>query len=127
VITKIIEATNGPNNWGKFMVMQPTMERWHSSRVAPDMRVLRYCGWGPEHIIVFDLQTCEGAGFRPGGYARADLEKHKIWVCPMFEPFLEWLYQQDLTDINKLPDLIDLPNAPFAMSGYRRKGPQPEK
>lgn len=72
---------------------------------------------------VLDLQTGEGAFFRPGGYAAADLEKHRVWVCPLFEPFLEWLYRQDLTDLGQLPRLVELPDAEFAMRGYRRAGP----
>jgi len=51
-------------------------------------------------------------------------------VCPLYEPFLTWLYTQDTTDLDKLPDFveIDVKDAPFAMSGYRRSGPeaQPE-
>jgi hypothetical protein len=75
--------------------------------------------------IVFDLQTCEGTAFRPGGRAKYDLDKHKIWVCPLFEPFLEWLYKQPQhDDLTALPDTIDLPDVPFALSGYRRNGPE---
>jgi hypothetical protein len=81
-------------------------------------------GWDSRHIIVFDLQTCEGAAFRPGGNAHYDLDKHQIWVRPLFEPFLEWLYKQpQLNDLTALPDCIDLADAPFAMAGYRRNGP----
>lgn len=71
---------------------------------------------------MLDLETGEGALFLPGGYASADLDKHKVWVCPLFEPFLAWLYKQDLQDLSKLPDLVDLPDAPFQWSGYRRSG-----
>jgi hypothetical protein len=73
-------------------------------------------------MIVFDLQTCERASFRPGGNAKYDLDKHKIWVCPLFEPFLCWLYKQQLDDFTALPGHIDLADAPFAMAGYRRNG-----
>jgi hypothetical protein len=76
-----------------------------------------------EYIFVLDLQTGEGAMFRHGGFARADLNKHKIWVCPLFEPFLEWLYEQDVDVLSCLPDTVDLPNAPFELRGYRRAGP----
>jgi hypothetical protein len=44
------------------------------------------------------------------------------WVCPLFEPFLEWLYQQDLTRIEELPSHVDLPEAEFQLHGYRRPG-----
>jgi hypothetical protein len=80
-------------------------------------------GWSPEHLLIVDLQTGEGAIFRPGGLAGHDLNKHAIWVCPLFEPFLTWLYEQDLSDLDKLPAHIDLPEAEFMMSGHRRAGP----
>ena len=73
-------------------------------------------------MLVVDLETGEGAMFSPGGLAAADLQKHRIWVCPMFEPFLAWLYKQDLSDLTKLPKHVDLPDAPFEMHGYRREG-----
>jgi hypothetical protein len=123
VKTKFIEVTNGPQNWGKFLVMRPEEEWEYKSVLQPDFRLLSHIGWAPNHIIVFDLQTCEGAAFRPGGYAKADLNKHRIWVCPMFEPFLEWLYKQEVSDLDALPAHVDLPDAEFQMSGYRRPGP----
>lgn len=123
--TKLIEATNGPKNWGKFMIGRFTREQWgQQSAVDLEWRGSLICGrgWTPKHILVFDLQTGEGALFMHGGLASADLNKHKIWVCPLFEPFLEWLYKQDVEDFDKLPALIDLPNAAFSMRGYRRAG-----
>ena len=124
-----VEVTNGQHNWGKFMVarfdtewqVRSTLYETFDGSVVP---LLRSQGWCPQHTIVFDLATGEGAMFLPGphGYAQADLEKHKVWVCPMFEPFLTWLYKQDLSDLHKLPAHVVLPDAPFAMSGYRRTG-----
>ena len=99
----------------------------YSSRMAEGFGLLQTIGWCPENVIVFDLQTREGAAFRPGGLAEADLKKHAIWVCPMYQPFLEWLYKQDLTDLTKLPATLDLPDAPFEFSGYRRPGPEDRK
>lgn len=123
MITKFIEATNGPLNWGKFMVGRFDKEWSYKSVVDEDGPSLLWGrGWTPEHILVVDLQTGEGAMFMPRGFAPADLNKHKIWVCPLFEPFLTWLYVQDLSDLDKLPAHIDLPNAPFDMQGYRRQG-----
>lgn len=77
---------------------------------------------GPQHLIVFDLQTGEErAFFLPGGLASADLNgKHQIWVCPMFEPFLAWLYKQDTSDLSALPALVNLGDVPISMRGYRR-------
>lgn len=119
-----IEATNG-FNWGKFMVARFDREDWeYASEVEPDQRLLRACGWAPDlHLLIFDLQTGEGGIFRHGGFARADLDKHKVWVCPMFEPFLSWLYAQKMPqDLGTLPRIIELPDAPSSLHGYRRAG-----
>jgi hypothetical protein len=116
-----IEATNGPQNWGKFMVGRFNEEWTRKSEVGMRM-LLSSIGWNSNAIIVFDLQTCEGAAFTPGGLASSDLNQRKISVSPLFEPFLEWLYQQDLSDLNKLPKLVDLPHAEFQHRSYRRSG-----
>lgn len=119
---RFIEATNGPQNWGKFFVMRFGVEE-HAveSRVTHGV-LLGRIGFSPENIWVLDLQTREGAAFSPGGLAKADLERHRVWVCPLFEPFLEWLYTQDLSDLSKLPRHVDLPQAAFAVWGRRRTG-----
>lgn len=83
-------------------------------------------GWVQDHLLVFDLQTGEGAMFLPRPDRNPSYElnqKHQIWVCPLFEPFLHWLYKQDLSDLTALPRSVDLPDAEFAFSGHRRKGP----
>jgi hypothetical protein len=128
--TRFIEAAHCKEggNWGKFLVGRFTEEEWARRSVVEahcggDRSLLRGRGWSPNSIVVFDLQTGEGALFRPGGYAPADLNKHRVWVCPLFEPFLTWLYQQDLSDLSSLPDYVELPDAPFSMAGYRREGP----
>jgi hypothetical protein len=121
VQTKIIETTNRLN-WGKFLLCRLDDEWSARSAVSGSrMPLLREIGWSPEHLWVLDLQTGEGAFFLPGRHAKADLNRHKIWVCPMFEPFLEWLYQQDLADLDALPALVEL-HAEFAFYGYRRTG-----
>jgi hypothetical protein len=122
--TKIIEATHGTEwgNWGRFMVGRFDSEHARQSVIKDGGRVLSR--WGLESIFVMDLVTGEGAMFRPGGLAKADLEKHRVWVCPLFEPFLEWLYRQDLADLDALPDHVALPDAPFAIYGHRRQGPK---
>lgn len=121
--TVFIEATHGPQrfNHGKFMVARFTADEW-SRRSVVDGRVLAHTGgWTHGHVLVLDLQTGEGAIFRPGGKASYDLgHKHQIWVCPLYEAFLDWLYQQDLTDLQKLPPLVELPDAPAGLCGYRR-------
>lgn len=125
--TKIIEVTNGPLNWGKFMLGKFEETEWERVSALPealDQPLIRGRGWGTQHLLVLDLQTGEGAVFYPSkdGSARSDLNKTKIWTCPMSEPFMEWLYQQDLSDIQELPDHIDLPHAKFDVAGYRRTG-----
>lgn len=124
--TKIIEVTNGPQNWGKFLIGVFDAEEWKTpSVVSPLARpLLRQIGWGDGHVFVLDLQTGEGAMFHLGGYSSAkyDLDKHKVWVCPLFEPFLQWLYAKRPADIADLPAHLDLPDATFSMAGYRRQG-----
>lgn len=124
--TKIIECTNGPQNWGKFLLGVLDKEFAHESKVDPGRLLLTTTGYDSSMVWVLDLQTREGACFRPGGFARADLVKHRVWVCPLFEPFLTWLYTQadgERLDINKLPDHVDLPYAPYEFRGSRRPGP----
>jgi len=121
--TKFIEATSNTFNFGKFMLMRFDSEFEYRS-VVDKRSLLGGRGWSTEHIWVLDLQTGEGACFRPGGLASADLQKHKVWVCPLYQPFLEWLYKQDLSDLDKLPAVIDLPDAENALWGYRRPGPE---
>lgn len=122
--TRVFEATN-LKNWGKFLVAQMDAEwEWRSEIDVWNTSLLGQIGWAPQHIWVMDLQTCEGAGFALGGHAHNDLEKHKIWVCPMFEPFLAWLYTQKLDEIWDLPQVVELPDAAFNFAGYRRPGPK---
>jgi hypothetical protein len=145
VKTKFIEASSS-FNWGKFMVgrFEPDelKRRSHVSGKYADkvddpvysarmksIPLLNQIGFDSDGIFVFDLQTCEGAVFYPHrrGPAKFDLEKHQIWCCPMFLPFLEWLYQQDCSDLDALPAMIEIPpevaRKHEALSGYRRAGP----
>lgn len=126
MITKIVEATNGPNNWGKFLLARHDTTEWnHQSHVDPGVHLIPSLGPHPNDIWVLDLQTGEGARFtpRPHAHASGDLDKHRVWVCPLFEPFLAWLYERNLTDLTTLPDHVDLTPAPAMMFGYRRPGP----
>lgn len=123
--TKIIEATNQNLNWGKFLVARFDSELRVRSAINPEspFPLLQQIGWAHDQLWVMDLQTCEGAAFVPRGNAKADLNHHRIWVCPLFEPFLQWLYQQDVRNLDALPSLVQLPDAEFAFAGYRREGP----
>ena len=127
--TKFIEATNG-FNWGKFMIARFEPAEWerpsaftgHTAAVGRGSGLLGQIGWANGHTLILDLQTGEGAIFSPGGYAPADLEKHAVWVCPLFPPFLAWLWDQKGLDIMDLPDKVEIPAAPPALSGYRHAG-----
>lgn len=124
--TKFVEVTNNKLNWGKFLIGDLDKEELAYRSKVDDTLLVQGRGWGPGHLFVFDLQTGEGAWFKLGGYAASDLNKHRIWVCPMFEPFLDWLYEQHRQGVDpfSIPDLIDLPDAEFALAGYRRPGPK---
>ena len=129
MISKFVEVTNG-FNWGKFLVCRFSPEEWAvRSKVDGEFGLLAGRGWTPIHLWVLDLQTGEGAYFRPGGMAVADLEKHQIWVCPMFERFLVRLYAEKgwCADITSIPDLVELTDEETmkasAMYGHRRPGP----
>ena len=87
--TKIIEATDSTQfNHGKFLLGRFTEDEWARKQKVIDERdpahlsfpLLRGRGWDRNSILVLDLQTGEGAIFRPGGMAKADLDKHRIWV-----------------------------------------------
>ena len=120
--TYLFEVQSRQGNWGKFLVGEMDNEWRRHSVVGDAVRpLLTQCGWGPDHLWVMDLQTLEGAAFRHGGYAKADLDKHRIWVCPLFEPFLTWLYTQDTAQLGELPQPVIL-DAPLSLAGYRRSG-----
>lgn len=126
--TKIIEATQpnpetNPQNWGKFMLMQFSWEEFQHPSAVESGRILLpaigYWHYDPALLWVMDLQTGEGALFNTKGSAAYDLNKHKIWVCPLFEPFLEWLYKNFNGDLDALPAYVQV-ECEFAFSGYRR-------
>lgn len=126
--THIIEVTN-QFNWGKFMLMRYDREWQYPSHIDMGRPMLHGIGTGHNALWVLDLQTGEGAMFYPGGIASIDLNrKHRIWCCPMYEPFLTWLYKQDLSDITKLPKIVELSQEETAehtgMQGHRRQGDQ---
>ena len=139
--SKFVEATQsikgeGFPNWGKFLLMRFTPEEWaYRSRLpvpeeiaavvpaASTRPLLAAIGTNRDCIWVLDLQTHEGASFKPGGLATADLNKHRIWVCPLFEPFLHYLYKLK-RPFEDCPALVELPDAEGALYGYRRAGPE---
>lgn len=126
--TKLVEATNNNMNWGKFMIGQYEDHELAHKSAIDGRPLIASRGWDLHHFFVLDMQTGEGATFRLGGHAKYDLNKHRIWVCPLYQPFLEYLYQWylDKKDPFELPDLVQLPNAEFDYAGYRRPGPEAE-
>lgn len=124
VFVEATQAISGGFNWGKFAVARFGPAEWirPAHLGGPGRSLLTRCGWSADHTWVMDLQTGEGVFIRPGGSASADLAKHQVWVCPMFEPFLTWLYDQDLTRLADLPPLVELPKAEASFAGYRRPG-----
>jgi hypothetical protein len=128
--TRIVEAVQGPDgpNHGKFLVGRFD-EEWQRTLQIPgvegDYGLLANQGWRRSHVLVVDLATGEGAIFypNPSGSPHVDLTKHRIWVCPLFEAFLSWLYQRGPEiHLESLPAVVHL-DAPFAFQGYRRPGP----
>lgn len=128
MISKFFEATNaeggGGINWGKFLVIRFDGDDHRYRSEVADLPLLRSQGWGTNHLFVIDLATGEGAMFSPGGLASADLNIRRVRVCPMFEPFLRWLYKQDLSDLDALPALVKFTEeeAPSSFASYRRPG-----
>lgn len=128
--TFIFEAAHSPDggNYGKFMVGVFGSEWSYRSGVDPGARLLRQRGWGFGHMLVMDLQTGEGFTTHASGSAHAELCKTRIWVCPLFEPWLTWLYRQlrgnsdILAVLRDLERVVYLPDAPAAFRGYRRDG-----
>jgi hypothetical protein len=125
---KFVEAGNG-FNWGKFAVGRFTLDEMCEPATVDGMAgapLIASQGWAPHHVWVLDLATGEGAMFDLMGLASADLQKHKIWVCPLYEPFLTWLYahRRELGGDwwIELPRSVELPHAPAEMYGYRRDG-----
>ena len=124
--TFFFEATNGFNH-GKFAVALFTDEEWERRSALRDVRLLPSLGWGRSprdlHVWVLDLQTAEGMYVRLGGCAEYDLNgQHQIRVCPLFLPFLRWLYTQELEDLPELSGtLVCLTEeeAPSSLTGHR--------
>lgn len=127
MILRYVEVTNDFNH-GKFLVGIFEKTDWDVPAAILGGQglsgaLLRRCGWGQEHFLLFDLQTGEGAVLRHGGMPKADLDKHQVWVCPMYEPFLAHLYSLSFEALVDLPAVVELPDAPSAQFGYRRPGP----
>ena len=88
--TKFIEVSNNEKNWGKFLLLRMTEAEWQQPSAITQRSLLREVGWNPTNIIVFDLQTGEGARFVPGGMERMIrmLKSKKLkpgfWIAPFW-------------------------------------------
>jgi hypothetical protein len=113
VKSKLVEATApdaGSPNWGKFLVAQFDEDEWGRVSDVSGRPLVASQGWSREHALVLDLSTGQGALFcvRPGGVPELDLRKLQLHLCPLFRVFLQWLYVQDLSDVDVLPAHVDL-------------------
>jgi hypothetical protein len=135
--TMFLEAGHGPaapGNWGKFMIARYEPHELTEPTRYPGCEgrqgIVNQRGWAGDHFWVLDLVTGEGVRFHVGAVPEIDahnaLEEHPVWVCPLFEPMLVWLFKfvggRPETWWDELPRTIDLPDAPFQLYGYRRSG-----
>lgn len=123
--TIFIEAEDESKfNFGKFMLGIFGEEEWqYDSVIDKGRRLLDLRRWTKQHILILDCATGEGALFLLGGNAEADLEKHRVWVCPLYQPFLTWLYKHyNENGLEGLPNYVNLGKCETAISGYRRSG-----
>lgn len=120
--TRFIEASTYINH-GKFMVARFDHEERLATTALPGMEgqpLFMNSGGlrrlNPDRTLVVDLQTGEGAEFSLSGgrqEAKWALEqKHpRLWICPLFAPFLGWLFDFNIDGLVPLTDLprhIDL-------------------
>ncbi len=137
--TKFVEAGHGPDggNWGKFLVGRYTEDELAEPAQFPgcegSRRLVNLGGPGRQDIWVLDLQTGEGARF-PIEFVRDvdvhhQLNKHRIWVCPLYEPFVAFLFgyigNHQRTWWDTLPRTVEMPTAGIVVFGRRRPGPFP--
>jgi hypothetical protein len=134
MITHFLEASQGPRgpNHGKFLLLRLDARELETRSALPGfetMPLLAGRKFTGRETFMLDLQTGEGAAFLMTGLAEADLSKHRIWVCPLYLPTLQWLYTRNLGegagDITALPRYVELPDAPFAFAAARNPGSQP--
>jgi len=122
----LFEASSGwAKNYGTFAVGRLGSEELRQeSAYYPGSSALGQRKYDERKLWAMDMVTCEGAAFDPKADLVSQLERHQIWVCVLYEPFLRWLGQQDLRDLSILPRKVDLPDVPPALVGYRRTGPE---
>ena len=122
-------------NWAKILLMKfGSEDLLVRSKVSGDFLLKSVdnnrrvkTGTNAEKVFVLDLQTEEGAFFFPRkeGNAKDDLESHEIWVCPLYLPFLIWLYANMPKELKEIPKLVEFPKSTHVhYQGWRRPGPE---
>lgn len=130
------QAPEGGGNWGKFAVARwSTLEMREPTRFpgCEGQFITGLTGSPFDHIWLLDIQAGEGALFSINNPIPVDvphqLNEKQIYICPMFEPFMTWLWEHirshqgtNLDWFDELPRVVVLPEAPFDLYGYRRRG-----
>lgn len=119
-------------NWGKFQLLQwepSDMQRQSKVREGTPLLMAvegqRVAGNDPlKAVFVRDLQTEEGATLHPAKEVdpKPQLDRHRVWVCPLFLPFARWLFANWEGDVATLPDIVELSGEVLHLQGYRRPG-----
>lgn len=109
--TKIIEVEEvNKTLWGKFMI-GVFDDEWGRSTMVEDyghQNLLQRLGWVREHILIVDLSVGHGAIFHIKSYPVGQVAEKGIYFCPMMTAFVLWLSAQDLSDLDALPDVVEL-------------------
>jgi len=111
--TKIIEAQDSSHSlWGRFLVGRFDNEWSRCSRSAvmgfDSLPVLSGMGWNQRHLLVMDLSVGHGALFDLADSGPVDFEHRGVYFGPLFKDFMTWLYAQDTSDLDGLPDELEL-------------------
>lgn len=123
MITRFVEVTDG---WmyGKFLVCRMDAEELATPSEMPDARhgerLLVHGGrrrFNDHSTLVIDLQLGTAAAWPLQGLMEAYESEH-LWhlhVCPMYRPFVRWLYEQGrwamgAGDITEIPRYLEVPN-----------------
>lgn len=116
MITHFLETTDGIAH-GKFLLGRldaseaqvksalPMLEGQSMWRNAGGARKFR-----PEHTLILDLQTGEGAGWGLSDryHCLQRLEELRAWVCPMYRPTVLWLCERATLPFAELPRYVEI-------------------
>ena len=111
--SRIIEVEDFPPVfWGSFLVITFD-EEWERKVMVSDPETQRFSllaahGWTREHLLVVDLGIGRGAMFHTRVDPRSQIAAIDFHFSPFFLCFLDWLWAQDLSDLDALPEHIVL-------------------